>query len=533
MSLCNIHNLFPPMSPWVTAMLQKLRKNPRVLDDWAEQITCKMKKNPDEQQFLPCDQIDLLVNKTNVAWALRAAGLRNTGPLVTFVLQDAKRLFLILVLMSTKTTEKLSLIAELQDIGLKDAVLPLSFDPVDNDGHGYSRVAGPSAESARTRVDLPTNWERGDRENFRTYQWRVMAPIFDGSTFRFEFHPHTVMPYLGQPAKRANSGFFGEVSRFEIHSAHIPALVKDHGEQTVSVAVKKAKDPDELQDFFNKEAENLAQLRNHTLPNLIKPIAAYEKNGDRCLIFPWAAGGTLSDYWETKNTPSNLLQQPSLKWILSQFTGICCALKELHTINCRHGDLKPDNILWFKDDNDRGTLKIADLGLAAFHKNLQTIDRRREGIQTKTPSGTRRYEPPETDENRNTTEPRSRTYDIWSMGCIILELLIWLVYGFTTVDSFQIHTEFFWEIRSSPGPSSRQYVVHHIVQDCIKELERVLKNDSAYKALLDLVKDRLLVVLVSDKMTGSSRARSDADNLCEMMKDIQSKLDDSGFLQPV
>jgi serine/threonine protein kinase len=81
----------------------------------------------------------------------------------------------------------------------------------------------------------------------------------------------------------------------------------------------------------------------------------------------------------------------------------------LHKDNVRHGDLKPENILWFQEGKESGTLNIADLGLTRFHeKELDTKSRdwRHQGANT--PSGTKRYEPPEMDEYRGTDKARPR-----------------------------------------------------------------------------------------------------------------------------
>ncbi len=53
-------------------------------------------------------------------------------------------------------------------------------------------------------------------------------------------------------------------------------------------------------------------------------------------------------------------------WSLEQMLGLSRGLEDLHDLNCRHGDLKPDNILHFIKDG-RDILVIADLGVSKFH----------------------------------------------------------------------------------------------------------------------------------------------------------------------
>jgi serine/threonine protein kinase len=99
-------------------------------------------------------------------------------------------------------------------------------------------------------------------------------------------------------------------------------------------------------------------------------------------------------------------------WVLEQLCGLCHALRVLHNANCRHGDLKPENILLFHEGDYKGTLKIADLGLARMH-TLETQDRIRALQKTTTNTATLRYIPPEF-----SNDVRTRDFDAWSLGCI-------------------------------------------------------------------------------------------------------------------
>lgn len=274
-----------------------------------------------------------------------------------------------------------------------------------------------------------------------------------------------------------------------------------------------------LADFFDKEASNLHKLQQYKSPHLITPIAAYQKGEDRCLIFPWANGGNLLKYWSAFESQSSDLD--SLRWILGQIKGICSALEELHEENARHGDLKPENILWFQDESDHGIFQIADLGLAAFHEKEEHT-KNRKGMMTFTPSGTSRYEPPEMDETRETHDARSRQYDIWSMGCVLLELLVWLIYGYESVERFKGSTTHFWE--SHDMPDGKKYTVHPYVDSCMNvmmsDLEDHSQGGSAYKDLLSVVRKRLLVVKVSETYESYPDYRETAKALHISITDI-------------
>ena len=261
---------------------------------------------------------------------------------------------------------------------------------------------------------------------------------------------------------------------------------------------------------------------------MIKAIAAYQIREERCLIFPWASGGNLRDYWRDFERKSR--EKESLQWIFLQLVGISSALEKLHENNCRHGDLKPENILWFKDSDDMGTLQIADLGVAAFHEiEANTKLRQMRYIVTDTPSGTSRYEPPEMNRDRSRLEARSRQYDIWSMGCIFLELLVWLTCGEKALETFRRAPTYFWQLQQRD-----RYVVHPYVASQMDFLATQLQDDTAYKELLHLVRTRLLVVKVSETYESKPECREIAKVIHKRMEDIQQKCRaNPSYLEPV
>ncbi len=80
-------------------------------------------------------------------------------------------------------------------------------------------------------------------------------------------------------------------------------------------------------------------------------------------------------------------------WSLEQMLGLTGALQALHQDNCRHGDVKPGNILHFlKEGDEQGILKMSDFGISKVH-HVATFGRL--GQNTKTGESTPSYEPPE------------------------------------------------------------------------------------------------------------------------------------------
>jgi serine/threonine protein kinase len=73
---------------------------------------------------------------------------------------------------------------------------------------------------------------------------------------------------------------------------------------------------------------------------MIHHYATCEMDNAFYVIFPWADGGNLKEYWKTLAEKE---RTPDLGvWALRQMLGLSEALAALHEKNCRHGDLKPD-----------------------------------------------------------------------------------------------------------------------------------------------------------------------------------------------
>ena len=139
-------------------------------------------------------------------------------------------------------------------------------------------------------------------------------------------------------------------------------------------------------------------------------------------------------------------------WLLEQFRGLASALKLIHDLSNEdapaqsprlqvssptlpgeqkagwHHDLKPENILYFYDtDPPRGTLRISDWGSGKINTY-----RSGKTMFTFSPNGTLTYEPPEIMYEGKTSRP----YDVWSLGCVFLELLVWSLWSFQEVKKF-------------------------------------------------------------------------------------------------
>lgn len=193
----------------------------KVIVKLAERVEGAYTKNHIHFDFLPHDQLAKFVTPKDVADVLKDSEVHHPKSLAKFVLDNARKLFLILVMMSEENNEKVSLLLDLKQSGITDASLPIKFE---NEQKGGPFKWFSLEASEKINHDFFGNWTRRDRDLFADIsQWRFLAPVFGGSTFRFHFHPDRKLPYLHAELKPASDGFFGEVSRVEIHRAHVPS----------------------------------------------------------------------------------------------------------------------------------------------------------------------------------------------------------------------------------------------------------------------------------------------------------------------
>lgn len=220
------------------------------------------------------------------------------------------------------------------------------------------------------------------------------------------------------------------------------------------MAVKKLrKYPDDVARNWTREIT--ASLRMNTLnqKHIVKFLTAFTRstskdntaNLENYLVFEWAEGGNLQDFWASFADSDRSVA--FIKWTVRQLHGLSRALVAAHYLldddgiyrgaSYSHGDIKPANILWFPGEGgDWGTLKICDWGEAENHDYATATT-----TTTMTRFGTKRYEPPEVLDWRYRLSTaakvaRSRLYDMWSMGCVMMEHVVWLVYGLQELRRF-------------------------------------------------------------------------------------------------
>lgn len=262
-------------------------------------------------------------------------------------------------------------------------------------------------------------------------------------------------------------------------------------------------------------------LNREHIVHLITAFRLYHyEEEDFYLMLEWADGGNLRDLWKAIPRPERTatLIRATIEQLLGLAEALCaCHYGNRDGFNYRHGDLKPENILCFRSGGELGTLKITDWGFAKRHQ----YDTEERSYNTRVEYGTRRYEAPEIETGLRSSylgqskDRRSRLSDIWTMGCVTLEFIIWLVYGLDGLDYFNSSIDGpyagatpYYEIQES-----RVATVHRAVLRYMDRLEHepaCVVGRTALGDLLEVVRTGLLVVKLPRHM-GSTRIDLDLD----------------------
>ena len=200
--------------------------------------------------------------------------------------------------------------------------------------------------------------------------------------------------------------------------------------QSIEIVRKELKD-DDKHNITNEEHRVLSYLNCLAHPNIVELIGSYSYKGVQNLLFP-RVGVSLERAFTGEQREQRLDQDD---WLIA-LSGLSSAIErvhncssdapEFHLIGCHH-DLKPNNILVHN-----GKLILADFGLSRLKRGSQTS-------KTDFKMGSSYYEAPECAEYDQEFKKGtvSRPSDIWSFGCIIAELLTFMLKGTKGLKNFK------------------------------------------------------------------------------------------------
>ncbi|KAF2474443.1 kinase-like protein [Lindgomyces ingoldianus] len=282
-----------------------------------------------------------------------------------------------------------------------------------NDSGGFARFASEFIK-AMPEFCVP-HMESGE---FTHYEANVILPFIEEKE---------IGKKIDASGQWTSEGANGKVFKFKIYTEYqnFP-----HAAKVEWFARKKIETP-EFKAYLEKA--NLRFAHDFKNKHIVKLIKAYWHGDSLNLIMPLAVTNldhllrdSVLDYGKKRGGPLESCNA----W--EQLLGVSMALRQISGLDnekaaaapdsiperlCIHFDLKPDNILI---DCEK-TWVITDFGQAAIaYSNGRTP-------RVANHFGTDAYAPPEIE---NVNMAYGRKYDIWSLGCIILEVTAFVVLGY-------------------------------------------------------------------------------------------------------
>ncbi|KAK4229592.1 kinase-like domain-containing protein [Podospora fimiseda] len=463
------------------------------------------------RKFMPINELERLI-RANRKEVEKLCGIDHENP------DSLNDIIRILAILASRDLLKEKTYQTVRRIGISDCHLPLVYDKSRSSFMSDIRVADAGQPRDIQEFESFLSGLANCIE-FTELQYRFCIPTFGNAEFT-QLHSNSILPiyHLG---KKTEVGSFGMVDQVQVHHAHLKLDRPVTKENNPKLALKQLLSDSEAE--FDREREALSKIQKLCHDHLITLIASFKRGREFFFLFPWAEGGNLRQLWNKNWSPT----REQTEWALGQMLGLAEAIQHLHlptnnldlTENGRHGDLRPENILAFHDKKAHGSvavlkLRIADVGLAKFHQKI-TSERT---AGTTTTGGSMEYAPPESLLEGEEVK-RSRKYDMWSLGCIFLEFIVWVVEGPEGLAEFreerakkktsnQTYSEY--EPYYRGRWNNKGYEVHPKVRVRLSSIRKSPKSSKELRALADIIEMGLLVV--------DEEKRFSAKQLMDMLK---------------
>lgn len=189
-------------------------------------------------------------------------------------------------------------------------------------------------------------------------------------------------------------------------------------------------------------------------PHLVKCLTSFTFGAQYHMVYE-KADRNLEEFMAKHRKPSTLQSMGSQE-LAQQLAGIIGAVSVIHNQSSLSDDtnrlsvsspasrktgylhdIKPDNLLVFKynqHDQEYHLFRLSDFSCAKVVAFVESVSgMHRQSWQSTSKSGTPVYRPPES----TTKGKTSRPYDIWSLGCVLFEVLVWFTEGYEALELFR------------------------------------------------------------------------------------------------
>ncbi|KAI2470989.1 kinase-like protein [Annulohypoxylon bovei var. microspora] len=260
------------------------------------------------------------------------------------------------------------------------------------------------------------------------------------------------LPYVSTE-KHLGEGSYGKVYSVQVAAGHL----RDNRSSMVNIEpILIARKDFKKSDGFQKEYDNMKRILYTTrkCENILETLGSLQLGASTFSLFMPLAECDLKK-WMNDNVPPTLDSEKAD--LLQYAAGLADGLEFLHSeikdhnhnwMVCYHMDLKPANVLVFRNDRapDKLIWKISDFGMSCVKMSRpnanyddrdisNAFQRREEAVMSGTVNrrldGT--YLAPESSVSLRKMNEKS---DVWSLGCVISVLLTYMEEGQNGIDKY-------------------------------------------------------------------------------------------------
>ncbi|KAJ4113945.1 hypothetical protein NW768_011475 [Fusarium equiseti] len=396
-----------------------------------------------------------------------------------------------------------------------------------------------------------------DRSAFQKAYTHAISMFFP---MAFQVQNDEICPYHELPVSRRfpyskeepilTRGFYGVMTKAEILLEYLdgriidllmdnyPTSGTDAGGDRKSVKMNGPESP--LRSMERNVLDMVSRIEEPASRNMITLLFAYKWKGRIHFLFPyieWNLDHVLRHGKRPRNESSKLgpNQQLLEHWLWQEMKGVCCALKVFHKMMKNpfpdvegiviglHFDLKPANILVTTD----GKLKITDFGQSI----IQILGRGEDMFVPHSP-GDSRYAAPESRPTLDYTknEPDDiqvlLNYDVWSLGCIMVEVLVHML-PLQTLEDFDRKLGEEQHVGFSTGTDLKQCVTSFLqnlqamYHDTLQEQYMVTVTELISRMLSHDVKERPFSWQVFEELERAEKASTQHDRITPAVKEYK------------
>ncbi|OAL45283.1 kinase-like protein [Pyrenochaeta sp. DS3sAY3a] len=461
-------------------------------------------KHRQSKYIWPSPLMQQIMTRERIICELHAYESTEPEELAETILQSHFKVFAVLVLAGKGSSIRSVITARVEDTDL----------PLQSYGTGHHLYKN-SQNSEISFLECFEDWDVLNRESFFEYQFAVdpceLNLADDRITPRHEdFHDEVYLPFKHE--EKGQSGGYGVVTKVTIHKGchKFHPLLKSI--KTGNCFARKQLLKNDAKEFEN-EAAALRRFNGFGNDHMVTFLMTWTLKRSYNLLFPWATRD-LDAHWAKYPRPT--MDAETLLWTSKQIAGIASAIRSIHnpasaTLRVpedhkygRHGGLKAENILLFDSPDDpMGILVVAGLGLAKLNSIVSRSAQSNNHVHCTT-----RYKPPECDIDGAKI---TRSYDVWTFGCLLLEWVCWLFQGQEVKTQFiynlgdynhnGVTVETFFNVAPVPGQSRKWFVdVHDAAREKFAELHGDPKCTQYFHDLLHLVEEHMLVVRAKSRI---------------------------------